>query len=93
MNEKDYDEQLAKARDFHGHICGGIAIGTKLAMYGLELLLAKLMGFIREDNGIYTLTDKGAFYFHYYENFYTLSYIDKMWGIMRREAFPEEIRL
>ena len=62
-------------------------------MYGLELLLAKLMGFIREDNGIYTLTDKGAFYFHYYENFYTLSYIDKMWGIMRREAFPEEIRL
>ncbi len=38
MNEKDYDEQLKKAADFHGHICGGIAIGTKLAMYGLELL-------------------------------------------------------
>lgn len=38
MNEKDYDEQLAKAADFHGHICGGIAIGTKLAMYGMELL-------------------------------------------------------
>ena len=28
-----------------------------------------------------------------YENYYTLAYIDKMWGIMRREAFPEEIRL
>ena len=38
MNEKDYEEQLAKAGEFHGHICGGIAIGTKLAMYGLELL-------------------------------------------------------
>ena len=38
MNEKDYEEQLAKACEFHGHICGGIAIGTKLAMYGLELL-------------------------------------------------------
>ena len=38
MNEKDYDEQLAKAAEFHGHVCGGIAIGTKLAMYGLELL-------------------------------------------------------
>ncbi|MEE1128581.1 MAG: FmdE family protein [Methanobrevibacter sp.] len=38
MNEKDYDEQFAKAAEFHGHICGGIAIGTKLAMYGLELL-------------------------------------------------------
>ena len=42
MNEQDYDEQLAKAAEFHGHICGGIAIGTKLAMYGLELLGMKL---------------------------------------------------
>ena len=38
MNEKDYDEQLTKAANFHGHVCGGIAIGTKLAMYGMELL-------------------------------------------------------
>ena len=38
MNEKDYDEQLEKVAEFHGHICGGIAIGIKLAMYGLELL-------------------------------------------------------
>lgn len=38
MTEEDYDEQLAKAGDFHGEICGGIAIGTKLAMYGLDLM-------------------------------------------------------
>lgn len=38
MNQKDYDEQLKNAAEFHGHLCGGIAIGTKLAMYGLELL-------------------------------------------------------
>ena len=37
-NEHDYEEQLEKAHKFHGHLCGGIAIGTKLAMYGLELL-------------------------------------------------------
>ena len=36
---------------------------------------------------------KGAFSYHYYENFYTLSYIDKMWGILREEAFPESIKL
>ena len=35
---EDYDEQLAKAKAFHGEICGGIAIGTKLAMYGMELM-------------------------------------------------------
>ena len=38
MNQKDYEEQLKMAGEFHGEICGGIAIGTKLAMYGLELM-------------------------------------------------------
>lgn len=38
MNQKDYEEQLKIAGEFHGEVCGGIAIGTKLAMYGLELM-------------------------------------------------------
>lgn len=38
MNLEEYDEQLQIAGDFHGEICGGIAIGTKLAMFGLELM-------------------------------------------------------
>nr|MCR4722805.1 coproporphyrinogen III oxidase [Eubacteriales bacterium] len=62
-------------------------------MYGFEIWLAKLLGFIREHDGVYGMTLKGAFYYHYYENFYTLSYIDRMWGIMRKEAFPEQIIL
>ena len=62
-------------------------------MYGFELWIAKKLGFITECDGTYEMTLKGAFYYHYYENFYTLSYIDKMWGIMRNEAFPEKIEL
>ncbi len=62
-------------------------------MYGFEFFLAKRLGFVTEQKGIYRMTLKGAFYYHYYENFYTLAYIDKMWGIMRREAFPEKIQL
>lgn len=62
-------------------------------MYGLELKLAKWLGFAAQEGTIYRMTLKGAFYYHYYENFYTLAYIDKMWGIMRKEAFPREIRL
>ena len=61
--------------------------------YGFELGLAKTLGFVTEKEGIYEMTLKGAFYYHYYENFYTLAYIDKMWGIMRKEAFPEKIEL
>lgn len=62
-------------------------------MYGLELNIARLLGFVTLENGTYNMTLKGAFYYHYYENFYTLAYIDKMWGIMRKEAFPEKIEL
>lgn len=62
-------------------------------IYGFELRIAKRLGFVTEKNGTYSLTLKGAFYYHYYENFYTLAYIDKMWGIMRKEAFPRRIEL
>ena len=62
-------------------------------MYGFELWAAKQLGLIKEHDGIYEMTLKGAFYYHYYENFYTLAYIDKTWGIMRKEAFPEQIVL
>ena len=62
-------------------------------MYGFELWIAKLLSFVTEENGTYAMTLKGAFYYHYYEDFYTLSYIDKMWGIMRKEAFPDRIEL
>ena len=62
-------------------------------VYGFELFVAKLLGFITEENGTYKMTLRGAFYYHYFESFYTLSYIDKMWGIMRKEAFPEGIKL
>lgn len=68
--------------------------GTELGQeFGAELWAAKKLGFLTEEAAGYRLTPKGAFYFHHYENFYTLSYIDKMWGILRREAFPDEIRL
>lgn len=60
-------------------------------VYGFELWLAKKMGFVTETNGTYSMTLKGAFNYHYYEHYYTLAYIDKMWSIMRKEAFPEEI--
>ena len=61
--------------------------------YGMEFRLAEWLGFLRREKGVYRMTLKGAFYYHHYENFYTLAYIDKMWGIMRKQAFPERIEL
>ncbi len=62
-------------------------------MYGFELSLAKALGIVTEEDGVYAMTLKGAFYYHHYENYYTLAYIDKMWGILRKEAFPKKIVL
>ena len=62
-------------------------------MYGAEFRLARLLGFLTLRDGVYRMTMKGAFYYHHYENYYTLAYIDKMWGIMREQAFPERIEL
>lgn len=68
--------------------------GVKLSrMYGLEFTLARMIGFMKKHNGKYYLTKKGCFYYHHFENYYTLSYIDKMWGLMRKEAFPKEMKL
>lgn len=77
VNVKDFDKFFGKSLN---------------KMYGFELRIAKHLGFVTEKNEIYEMTLKGAFYYHYYENFYTLSYIDKMWSIMSKEAFPNEIK-
>jgi oxygen-independent coproporphyrinogen-3 oxidase len=61
--------------------------------YGFEMLLARAAGLIERKNGIYELTRRGVYYYHYFEQFYTLAYIDKMWGIMRETPFPERITL
>lgn len=37
-NKEIFEEQLEKAGKFHGDICGGIVIGTKLAIYALGKL-------------------------------------------------------
>lgn len=68
----------------------GVSVYKK---YGFEIFICRLLGFIKKNDDGYQLTMKGCFYYHHYENYYTLSYIDKMWGIMRKEAFPMEIKL
>lgn len=62
-------------------------------MYGLELALARLLGLAVRRDGVYTMTLRGAFLYHHYEQFYTLAYIDKMWGLLGKEPFPEGMEL
>ncbi|GHU85157.1 coproporphyrinogen III oxidase [Clostridia bacterium] len=69
-------------------------IGKPLAkMYGFELWVGELFGLLNFEGDVYKLTDKGAYYYHYIEQVYTMKYIDKMWNISRKQAFPKKITL
>lgn len=59
--------------------------------YGLELFFARLLGWIYKEGNEYVMTTRGSYYYHYFEHFYTLSYIDRMWNLMRENAFPEKL--
>lgn len=61
--------------------------------YGAELKLAEWLGFATHEGGEYRMTKKGVWYYHYYEQFYTLSYIDKMWNELRTQPFPKTLVL
>lgn len=59
--------------------------------YRFELWLAQLLGWIVKEDNEYLMTTKGSYYYHYFEHFYTLSYIDQMWNLMRNDPFPEDL--
>jgi oxygen-independent coproporphyrinogen-3 oxidase len=59
--------------------------------YGFELWLLRVLGFVKKVGNKYVMTTKGSYYYHYYENFYTLSYIDQMWNLMKNDALPKEL--
>ena len=66
---------------------------TLQKVFGTELNFARLAGWISRAGEMFELTGKGAYYFHYYEGFYTLAYIDKMWGLLRHTPFPDKMTL
>ncbi|QVK17413.1 radical SAM protein [Mycoplasmatota bacterium] len=69
-------------------------IGKKLNnMYSFEMLVARILGYIKKTNYGYVLTSKGALVYHDIEQKYTHAYIDKMWNISRVVPFPNEIEL
>lgn len=66
--------------------------GEKLERcYGAELMAARVTGLVEKEGHTYRMTTRGAYYYHYFENYYTLSYIDQMWNLMRARAFPDEL--
>ena len=69
-------------------------IGRSLsAMFRLELAFARAAGILDRSGSDYHLTERGARLYHTVEQVYTTAYIDRMWNISRKQAFPDEIVL
>ena len=58
----DENKQLwQKAADFHGHVCGGLTIGYKAALYAIELLGIEMVdGVCSKDEEIVCITENDA---------------------------------
>jgi oxygen-independent coproporphyrinogen-3 oxidase len=44
----------------------------------------------KNDNRVY-LTPNGAFWIHLLQNIFVLDYINNVWEVMKKEAFPKKI--
>lgn len=53
----------------------------------------QLVGMTRRIEGGYEITPSGAYWIHRLQNEYSLSYINRLWGGCRRQAWPEKVTL
>ncbi len=53
----------------------------------------QLVGMTRRIEGGYEITPSGAYWIHRLQNEYSLSYINRLWGGCRQQAWPEEVTL
>ncbi|MCD4669649.1 MAG: radical SAM protein [Actinomycetia bacterium] len=63
------------------------------SFFGLEIFIGKKLKLIREEEGGYEITAKGAQLYHLMEQVYTHQYIDKTWKIALSDPWPEKIIL
>ncbi|HRZ42097.1 MAG TPA: coproporphyrinogen-III oxidase family protein [Bacteroidales bacterium] len=61
--------------------------------YGAFMKMLDFMGFLDDNNSIVRLTDKGTYWIHAFEDFFSIDYINKLWGTSRENSWPEEVIL
>jgi oxygen-independent coproporphyrinogen-3 oxidase len=63
-------------------------------IYGKYIKLFSLFGLIKKDDGNeVTLSDRGTFWLHAFEDLFSLDYISKLWGTSKQEPWPGKVVL
>ena len=61
--------------------------------YGSYMNLLKRIGFLHNGQDLISLTDKGTYWIHAFEDFFSIDYINKLWGTSRFDPWPEKVVL
>lgn len=61
--------------------------------YGTYMNLLNQIGFLHNGHDQITLTDKGTYWLHAFEDFFSIDYISRLWGTSKMNPWPDEIVL
>jgi oxygen-independent coproporphyrinogen-3 oxidase len=61
--------------------------------YGKEMKILSRIGFLRDDGLQIALSDKGAYWLHAFEDWFSIDFISKLWGSSKNIPWPEKVVL
>ncbi|MBT3208405.1 MAG: radical SAM protein [Bacteroidetes bacterium] len=61
--------------------------------YGRQMRMLNRIGFLKNGEDQITLSDKGTYWIHAFEDFFSIDYINKLWGTSKFNPWPEKVVL
>jgi coproporphyrinogen III oxidase-like Fe-S oxidoreductase len=61
--------------------------------YGRIMRFLSLIGFLKDDGQQIVLTDKGAYWLHAFEDWFSIDFIGRLWGDSKSLPWPEKVAL
>jgi oxygen-independent coproporphyrinogen-3 oxidase len=61
--------------------------------YGKYMQILNQIGFLKNGEDQIVLTDKGTYWIHAFEDFFSIDYINKLWGTSKVDPWPEKVIL
>ena len=61
--------------------------------FGLLIVVMKLLGWIKKEELVFTLTERGSRWSHRFQMLFSLTFIDEVWTHCQREPWPKQIIL
>jgi coproporphyrinogen III oxidase-like Fe-S oxidoreductase len=62
-------------------------------IYGRYLKILAFLGYLKEKGEEVVLTDKGTYWLHAFEDFFSIDFISKLWGESSLDPWPEKVVL